>query len=254
VAQAYDTLIPGFETKQVNLLRLWSSRASNEFNFQKFNDGSYSEAVADKMQSENICKVLYPNDKTPAGKLLRLKQQYFFVSASIQDVIRDFRRDFGNDWSLFPQKVAIQLNDTHPTIAIPELLRILMDIYRHTWDEAWSISVKVFAYTNHTVLPEALEKWPVAMLESLLPRHLDIVYEINRRFLEEVNHRFPGDIDLRRRVSIFEVRLLFLFFSFFPFSSFSYSSFFYHRTGGRRKENEDEQPRHYWQSHCERSG
>lgn len=204
VAQAYDVLIPGYETKQVNILRLWSSRASNEFNFQKFNEGSYSEAVADKMQSENICKVLYPNDKTLAGKYLRLKQQYFFVSASIQDIIRDFRRDFGFDWSLFPKKVAIQLNDTHPTIAVPELLRIFLDVYHLTWEEAWSIGVKVFAYTNHTVLPEALEKWPVSMLESLLPRHLELVYEINRRHLEEVNRRFPGDLDLRRRISLFE--------------------------------------------------
>jgi len=204
LAQAYDTLVPGYGTRQVNVLRLWSSRASTEFNFQKFDEGSYSEAVVDKMQSETICKVLYPNDTTTAGKLLRMKQQYFFVSATLQDIVRDFRRDFGNHWNLFPLKVAIQLNETHPVIAIPELMRIFLDSYRHNWDEAWDRCLRVFAFTNHTALPETLERWPVRLFKPLLPRHYDIVCEINRRFLDSVNHIFPGDLALRRRISLIE--------------------------------------------------
>lgn len=193
LAVAYDYPIPGYNTTTTNNLRLWSARSSEEFNFDYFNHGDYLKAVEDKQKSENISKVLYPNDKTEQGKILRLKQQYLMVSASLQDIIHRYKRDHKTFHSL-PDKVAIQLNDTHPSIAIPELMRILVDLEHLEWDEAWELCKKVFAYTNHTVLPEALETWNVSLIEHLLPRHMQIIYEINRRFIEEAR-RVPNITD-----------------------------------------------------------
>jgi starch phosphorylase len=184
IAVAHDYPIPGYGVSTVNNLRLWSAKASEEFNFDYFNHGDYLKAVEDKQKTENISKVLYPNDKTEQGKILRLKQQYLMASASLQDIIYRFKRSNKN-FKNFPNEVAIQLNDTHPSIAIPELMRILMDVEHLEWDESWDICKKVFAYTNHTVLPEALEVWSVSMIQHLLPRHMEIIYEINHRFLEE---------------------------------------------------------------------
>jgi starch phosphorylase len=196
-------LTPGFKTKNVNILRLWRARATKEFDFRLFDIGDYARAVESKVQSENISKVLYPNDNSPQGKELRLKQQYFFVACSLQDIIR--RYHFRNqNWEEFPLKVAIQLNDTHPTVAIPELMRILVDQEEMGWDQAWEISRQTFAYTCHTLLPEALEKWPVSLFERLLPRHLEIIYEINRRFLEQVSQHFPSDEGRIKRMSLIE--------------------------------------------------
>lgn len=195
LAEPYHTLIPGYQTETVNLLRLWRARASKAFDFQLFDEGDYARAVEQKVLSENITKVLYPNDDTPQGKELRLRQQYFFVSASLQDIIRRYFA-FNQDWQTFPEKAVIQLNDTHPVIAIPELMRILIDEHDLPWEEAWGITSRTFAYTCHTLLPEALEKWPVGLFEHLLPRHLEIIYEINHRFLDEIRTKFPGE-DLR---------------------------------------------------------
>ncbi len=197
------TLVPGFGTKTVNILRLWRARATQEFDFQLFDVGDYARAVEQKMRSENISKVLYPNDITPQGRELRLQQQYFFVACSLRDIIRRFFLCNSN-WDAFPEKVAIQLNDTHPVVAVPELMRILVDEYELDWDRAWKITRKTFAYTCHTLLPEALEKWPVDLFGSLLPRHLEIVYEINRRFLDRVRAEFPGDDARVIRMSIIE--------------------------------------------------
>ncbi|MCB1159802.1 MAG: glycogen/starch/alpha-glucan phosphorylase, partial [Leptospiraceae bacterium] len=179
-----DYPIPGFNTNTVNDLRLWTAKSSTEFNLDYFNHGDYLKAVEDKQVSENISRVLYPNDTTQQGKILRLKQQYFMVSASLQDIINRYKRN-NKGYERFPEEVSIQLNDTHPSIAIPELMRILVDIEKLTWDEAWRITTHVFAYTNHTVLPEALETWNVSLIEYLLPRHMQIIYEINYKFLEE---------------------------------------------------------------------
>ena len=185
-------LVPGYETETVNILRLWRARATREFDFQLFDMGDYERAVEQKVFSENITKVLYPNDTTPQGKELRLRQQYFFVAASLRDIIRRFR--FHNsDWASFPDKVAIQLNDTHPVIGIPELMRILVDEEGLEWDAAWDITRRSFAYTCHTLMPEALEEWPVSLFERLLPRHLEIIYEINAGFLKQVAAAFPGE-------------------------------------------------------------
>lgn len=203
LAVPYDTPIVGYDTNTVNTLRLWSARASEEFDLQIFNHGDYIKAVENKNLSEVISKVLYPNDNIYEGKELRLKQEYFFVSASLQDIIRRFKKQFGNNFELFPDKVAIQLNDTHPALAIPELMRILVDIEELPWEKAWDITVKTFGYTNHTVMPEALEKWEVTLIERLFPRHLQIINEINRRFLNEVSIRF-NDLNKIRNVSIFE--------------------------------------------------
>jgi starch phosphorylase len=203
MAMAFDTPVPGYDTATVNNMRLWSARASRDFNLKHFNEGNYFKAVEEKNQSENLSKVLYPDDSTPRGKELRLKQQYFFVSASLQDILRRFTGYHGG-LDEFPSKVAIQLNDTHPTIAIPELMRVLVDLYRLDWNRAWDITRRTFSYTNHTLMPEALETWPVQMFEQVLPRHLQIIYEINHRFLEQVRHRHPGDVDLLRRLSIVE--------------------------------------------------
>ncbi len=201
MAMAYDTPIPGYATSTVNNMRLWAAKASRDFDLKYFNEGNYIKAVEDKNQSENLSKVLYPQDSTAMGRELRLKQQYFFVCASLQDILYRFSR-FHEGFDQLPDKVAIQLNDTHPAIAIPELMRILVDVNHLEWDKAWDLTTRTFAYTNHTLMAEALETWPVAMFEQLLPRHLQIIYEINQRFLTGVMHSFPGDSELRRRMSI----------------------------------------------------
>lgn len=198
-----NTLVPGYGTATVNILRLWRARATEEFDFKLFDDGDYARAVEQKVYSENISKVLYPNDRSDAGKELRLQQQYFFVACSLHDIIQRFHL-LNEDWDLFPEKVVIQLNDTHPVIAIAELMRLLVDEHDLGWDQAWGITGRTFAYTCHTLLPEALEKWPVDLFGNLLPRHLEIVYEINRHFLDEVCKRFPGDEGRVRRMSIIE--------------------------------------------------
>ncbi|MES9867714.1 MAG: glycogen/starch/alpha-glucan phosphorylase [Candidatus Thiodiazotropha sp. LLP2] len=203
IAQAYDTPIPGFQNDTVNNLRLWSAKAHEAFDLNQFNQGEYTEAVVGKTLSENISKVLYPNDSSTMNKLLRLKQQYFFVSASLKDILRRFFTDH-DDLKELPSKVAIQLNDTHPAIAIPEMMRLLMDKHQLEWQPAWEITTRVFSYTNHTLLPEALETWPVKNFEELLPRHLQLILEINRRFLLVLGHRHPGDMDILRRLSIID--------------------------------------------------
>ena len=203
IALPYDIPIPGYGVNNVNTLRLWSARAADEFNLQYFKDGDYIGACQDKISSENISKVLYPNDNNVSGKELRLKQQYFFTSASLQDIIRRYLQS-NKDFSAFPDKVAIQLNDTHPSITIVELMRLLMDEHKMGWNEAWDITTRTFAYTNHTLMPEALEKWPVSMMKKLLPRHVEIIYEINARFLRQVSYKYPGDTDRLRRMSIIE--------------------------------------------------
>ena len=203
-ATAYDVPIPGFGTKATNNLRLWSSKAaSGEFDFQKFNSGDYESAVAEQQRAETISAVLYPNDNLDRGKELRLKQQYFWVAASLYDIVRRFKKS-KRAWKEFPDQVAIQLNDTHPTLAIVELQRILMDLEGLEWEEAWSIVTQTFGYTNHTVLPEALEKWSVPLFQNLLPRHLQIIYDINLFFLQSVERKFPTDRELLGRVSIIE--------------------------------------------------
>ena len=203
IAQAYDTPIPGFHNDTVNNLRLWSAKAYEDFDLNQFNQGEYTEAVVGKTLSENISKVLYPNDSSTMNKLLRLKQQYFFVCASLKDILRRFFTDH-DDLSELPDKVAIQLNDTHPAIAIPEMMRLLMDKHQLEWQPAWEITTRVFSYTNHTLLPEALETWPVKIFEALLPRHLQLILEINRRFLLMLGHHYPGDMDILRRLSIID--------------------------------------------------
>jgi len=203
MAMAYDTPVPGYGLDTVNNMRLWSAKASRDFDLKYFNEGNYIKAVEDKNESENLSKVLYPDDTTAMGRELRLKQQYFFVSASLQDILYRFRKHH-ETFDLLPDKVAIQLNDTHPSIAIPELMRLLLDIHHLDWDRAWDITTRTFAYTNHTLMPEALETWAVSLFESVLPRHLQIIYEINLRFLKGVTHRFPGDNDLLRRISIID--------------------------------------------------
>jgi len=215
-AVAYDVPIPGYATPSTNNLRLWSSKAaSGEFDFQKFNSGEYESSVADQQRAETISAVLYPNDNLDRGKELRLKQQYFWVAASLYDIVRRFKKS-KRSWREFPEQVAIQLNDTHPTLAIVELQRILVDLEGLEWDEAWSIVQDTFGYTNHTVLPEALEKWPVGLFQHLLPRHLQIIYDINLFFLQKVERAFPEDREILARVSIIEesrpkmVRMAFL--------------------------------------------
>jgi len=202
-AVAYDTPIPGYLNRTVNTMRLWSARTLDEFCLKHFNEGDYIRAVETKILDENISKVLYPADERQAGKELRLKQEYFFVAATLEDIIRRFKVK-NSDLRLFPEKVAIQLNDTHPALAIPELMRLLIDKNDFSWEEAFDVCCKTFAYTNHTILPEALEKWPVYMFEKLLPRHLEIIYEINRRFLEEVSAKFPNEPELLSKLSIIE--------------------------------------------------
>lgn len=199
-----DYPIPGYNTNNTNNLRLWNAKPTHEFDFNKFNAGDYQQSVANQQKAESITSVLYPNDNFEKGRELRLKQQYFWVAASLHDIVRRFKKNHKNNWSKFPDQIAIQLNDTHPTIAVVELQRILVDLESLQWDQAWSIVTRVFAYTNHTVMTEALEKWPVDLVGRLLPRHLEIIYEINFFFLKDVEHRFPEDRDLLRRVSIIE--------------------------------------------------
>ena len=202
-AMAYDMPIAGYRNDTVNSLRLWAAKSSREFDLAKFNSGDYVRAVEDKNQTENISKVLYPADDKYVGKELRLKQQYFFVSATLQDVLRRFRKKENRKWDELPDKVAIQLNDTHPAVAIPELMRVLVDRERLSWDHAWELSRNVFGFTNHTVLPEALESWSSELFGRLLPRHLQIVEEIDRRLRTRVQERFPGDAERAKRMALF---------------------------------------------------
>lgn len=203
-AVAYDVPIPGYATPSTNNLRLWSSKAaSGEFDFQKFNSGDYENSVADQQRAETISAVLYPNDNLDRGKELRLKQQYFWVAASLYDIVRRFKKS-RRAWKEFPDQVAIQLNDTHPTLAVVELQRILVDLEGLDWEEAWNIVTNTFGYTNHTVLPEALEKWSVPLFQHLLPRHLQLIYDINLFFLQSVERKFPKDREMLARVSIIE--------------------------------------------------
>jgi len=192
MAMACDMLVPGFNNDHVINMRLWCAKASRELDLHSFNAGDYINAVESKVKSETISKVLYPSDDISEGQELRLKQQYFFVCATFQDILRRYLKD-NKTFADFPNQVAVQLNDTHPAIAIPELMRILLDLQGLGWEQSWDICVKTFAYTNHTLMPEALETWPVDMLGRVLPRHLEIIYEINRRFLEEVATRYPGN-------------------------------------------------------------
>ena len=201
IAFAHDTVIPGFRTNNCNTLRLWTSEPSNEFDLSLFNQGNYYKAIEKQQSAALISSVLYPNDNNPEGKELRFKQQYFFCSATLQDIVRRFKKSNKTLESL-PDKVIIQLNDTHPTIAVVELMRLLMDVEGLGWEQAHQITWRSFAYTNHTVLPEALEKWPVEMIARVLPRHIEIIYEINRLFLEDVKRRWPGDDDRQRRLSL----------------------------------------------------
>ncbi|MFC3852307.1 glycogen/starch/alpha-glucan phosphorylase [Salinispirillum marinum] len=204
-AVPWDIPIVGYDGANVNILRLWESRATNFFDWDVFNAGGYVDAQAEQAQAETISKVLYPNDETDAGKELRLIQQYFFCAASVADIVRRYRRAHGDDWTSFPKLVAIQLNDTHPAIAIPELMRVLIDDYDMAWKDAWGICQQVFSYTNHTLLPEALEKWTVRLFEKVLPRHLDIIYDINHQFLtQQVDAQWPGDDAMKQHLSIIE--------------------------------------------------
>uniref|UniRef100_A0A803T7W3 Alpha-1,4 glucan phosphorylase n=1 Tax=Anolis carolinensis TaxID=28377 RepID=A0A803T7W3_ANOCA len=211
LAMPYDTPVPGYKNNTVNTMRLWSAKAPNDFNLEEFNVGDYIQAVLDRNLAENISRVLYPNDNFFEGKELRLKQEYFVVAATLQDIIRRFKSSkFGcrdpvrTCFETFPDKVAIQLNDTHPALSIPELMRIFVDVEHMDWDKAWDITKRTCAYTNHTVLPEALERWPVSMFEKLLPRHLEIIYAINQKHLDHVAALYPGDIDRLRRMSVIE--------------------------------------------------
>ena len=200
-AVAYDVLVPGYKNNTVNYLRLWQARSTKQFDFNFFNSGDYIKAVLQKNIAENISKVLYPNDNYTKGKILRLKQEYFLVASSLQDIVRQYKKDHG-DMSRFNEKIAIQLNDTHPALAIPELMRILVDDEGIAWKEAWEITVKTFGYTNHTVLPEALETWSLGLLQKLLPRHIQIIYDINQDFLNRVTAMYPDNIDKMRSMSI----------------------------------------------------
>uniref|UniRef100_A0A671WEC6 Alpha-1,4 glucan phosphorylase n=1 Tax=Sparus aurata TaxID=8175 RepID=A0A671WEC6_SPAAU len=209
LAMPYDTPIPGYMNNTVNTMRLWSARAPNDFNLRDFNVGDYIQAVLDRNLAENISRVLYPNDNFFEGKELRLKQEYFVVAATLQDIIRRFKTTKKGvpgrtSFESFPEKVAIQLNDTHPAMAIPELMRIFVDIEKLDWDTAWDLTKRTFAYTNHTVLPEALERWPVELLETLLPRHLQIIYQINQAHLDRIAVAFPEDMDKLRKMSLIE--------------------------------------------------
>ncbi|RYD94054.1 MAG: glycogen/starch/alpha-glucan family phosphorylase, partial [Sphingobacteriales bacterium] len=204
LAVPYDMPIPGYQNDTVNTLRLWKAAATDEFNLDEFNAGDYTEAVASKNQAEQITMVLYPNDASENGKELRLRQQYFLASASLQDVLADWHKVHGMKMNGFADKHCFQLNDTHPTLAVAELMRLLLDDCNLEWSDAWAITSHCMAYTNHTLLPEALERWPVRMLRELLPRLLDIIYEINARFLAEVALRWPGDVARQSRMSLIE--------------------------------------------------
>ena len=199
----FDRPIVGYGGKTVNTLRLWAASSPDYFDFQRFSSGDFVAALTETLAADSLTRVLYPDDSTSMGRALRLVQQYLLVACSLADLVRRFRRS-NSDWSALPEKVAIQLNDTHPTLAIPELMRILLDEAHLEWDQAWNLTQQTFAYTNHTLLPEALEKWPVAWFETMLPRHLEIIYEINRRFLDSVRGRFPGDEGRVARMSLIE--------------------------------------------------
>jgi glycogen phosphorylase len=199
----YDRPIVGYGAPCANTLRLWAAAAPESFDFAEFSQGDFVGAVIDNVEAESLTRVLYPDDSTEAGRTLRFLQEYFLVSCSLQDILARFRQS-GDPWSALPERAAIQLNDTHPSLSVAELMRILLDDARLGWDEAWDLTVRTLAYTNHTLLPEALEKWPVELFEQLIPRHLEIVFEINRRFLGDVGRRFPGDTDRIRRMSLIE--------------------------------------------------
>ena len=199
----YDRPVVGYGGGTINTLRLWTAAASNSFDFQEFSSGEFAEAMAGTISAESLTCVLYPDDSTSKGQGLRFLQEYFLVACSLADLIRRFRQS-NSDWNALPDKVAIQLNDTHPSMAVPELMRILLDDAHLGWDEAWTLTQKTLAYTNHTLLPEALEKWPLAWFETMLPRHLEIILEINRRFLADVRKRFPGDEGRVERLSLVE--------------------------------------------------
>ena len=199
----YDRPVVGYGGKTINTLRLWAASSPDFFDFGEFSGGEFFGAVLDKTVAESLTRVLYPDDSTPRGRSLRFLQEYFLVACSLGDIIRRFRQR-GNAWQELPDKVAIQLNDTHPSMAVAELMRTLVDEARLGWDEAWKLTVGTLAYTNHTLLPEALEKWPVELFELFIPRHLEIIYEINARFLHDVRTRYPGDEDRVRRMSLIE--------------------------------------------------
>jgi len=202
-AMAYDNPIPGFDTYNTNNLRLWRACPSEEFNFEAFNESNYADAIDARRRAEDLSSVLYPNDDKYEGKVLRLKQQYFFVSASLQDLLREFLKKPNRQWSELPDKVAVQMNDTHPTMAVVEMMRLLVDVQQLNWEQAWDLTRKTCNYTNHTVMPEALEKWPVEMMEEYLPRHLQIVGELNRRFMEAVMAKW-GDGPQLQALSLFQ--------------------------------------------------
>ena len=203
IAEAYDQIIPGFDTDATNTLRLWSAQASSEINLGKFNQGDYFAAVEDKNHSENVSRVLYPDDSTYSGRELRLRQEYFLVSATVQDILSRhymLHKTYDN----LAGKIAIHLNDTHPVLSIPELMRLLIDEHKFSWDEAFEVTCQVFSYTNHTLMSEALETWPVDMLGKILPRHLQIIFEINDYFLKTLQEQYPNDTDLLSRTSIID--------------------------------------------------
>src|SRR5882724_10501213 len=199
----FDRPVVGYGGKTINTLRLWAAAAPDYFDFQQFGTGDFVGALGETLQAESLTRVLYPDDSTTVGQGLRFLQEYFLVACSLADLIRRFQR-YNTEWDRLPEKVAIQLNDTHPSMSVPELMRILLDDAHLGWDQAWDLTKKALAYTNHTLLPEALEKWPAAWFEILLPRHLEIIYEINRRLLDEVRSRFPGDEGRVQRVSLVE--------------------------------------------------
>lgn len=203
VAMAYDQIIPGFDTDATNTLRLWGAQASNAINLGKFNQGDYFAAVEDKNHSENVSRVLYPDDSTYSGRELRLRQEYFLVSATVQDILNRHWQ-MHKTWSNLADKIAIHLNDTHPVLAIPELMRVLIDEHKFTWDDAFEVTCQVFSYTNHTLMSEALETWPVEMIGKILPRHLGIIFEINDYFLKTIQEYYPDDWDLLSRISIID--------------------------------------------------
>ena len=203
LAMAYDMIIPGYGTKTVSTLRLWHAKAGESLDLALFNQGDYMRAVQDKNRSENVTRVLYPDDSSYQGRELRLRQEYFFVAASMQDILHRYLRGH-KDYSELAAKIAVHLNDTHPAIAVPELMRLLVDVHRLKWEEAWSHCTRIFSYTNHTLMPEALETWPVGMMRSVLPRHMDIILEINKRFLDGVRKQHGDDPDLLRRVSLID--------------------------------------------------
>ncbi|MBF0245262.1 MAG: glycogen/starch/alpha-glucan family phosphorylase [Planctomycetes bacterium] len=203
LAVPHDMPIPGYEKRTVNTLSLWEARAVESFNLTEFQTGDYIKSVEDSIVSETLSRVLYPNDSNSQGRELRLKQEFFLVSASLQDILRRFRKHH-SDFGKLPDKVAIQMNDTHPSIAVAELMRLLVDEEGLRWEKAWDICIKTFGYTNHTLMPEALEKWQVSLMERLLPRHMGIIYEINHRFLQEVRKKYPKDDAMIRRVSLID--------------------------------------------------